>query len=243
MFAGLIFATTGTTMIWPFLMIFVSERLALPFTAVTSLMTIKAVVGLAASLLAGSVVDRFGRKWVMVLGLIGNGLVYFLIFSIVNGFPVIMLRANDCLNIAPPPSAWLPSISIIFIINSISLSGRLTKDVELKYTQSGIAFARLDIAFSNSYKKDNEWVEETSYIKITLWKEKAEKAASSLHKGSPVHVDGSLKIPSYTDKNGNKRLSPEINAFKINFVEKDDYQEAPPVERHQEPVTDSEVPF
>jgi len=78
MFAGLIFSTTGTTMIWPFLMIFVSERLALPFTAVTSLMTIKAVVGLAASLLAGSVVDRFGRKWVMVLGLIGNGLVYFL---------------------------------------------------------------------------------------------------------------------------------------------------------------------
>jgi len=78
MFAGLIFSTTGTTMIWPFLMIFVSERLVLPFTAVTSLMTIKAVVGLAASLLAGSVVDRFGRKWVMVLGLIGNGLVYFL---------------------------------------------------------------------------------------------------------------------------------------------------------------------
>lgn len=78
MFAGLIFSTTGTTMIWPFLMIFVSERLGLPFTAVTSLMTIKAIVGLAASLLAGSVVDRFGRKWVMVLGLIGNGLVYFL---------------------------------------------------------------------------------------------------------------------------------------------------------------------
>ncbi|MFH1445811.1 MAG: MFS transporter [Chloroflexota bacterium] len=78
MFAGLIFSTTGTTMIWPFLMIFVSERLGLPFTAVTSLMTIKAIVGLAASLLAGSAVDRFGRKWVMVLGLIGNGLVYFL---------------------------------------------------------------------------------------------------------------------------------------------------------------------
>ncbi len=93
MFAGLIFSTTGTTMIWPFLMIFVSERLALPFTAVTSLMTIKAVVGLLASLLAGSVVDRFGRKWVMVLGLIGNGLVYFLMSGAQSYFQFALLMA------------------------------------------------------------------------------------------------------------------------------------------------------
>ena len=77
MFVGIIFSTTGTTMIWPFLMIYVSEKLALPYTAITSLMTINAITGLTASILAGPIIDRYGRKWIMVLGLLGNSLVYF----------------------------------------------------------------------------------------------------------------------------------------------------------------------
>jgi len=78
MFFGLIFSTTGTTMIWPFLMIFVSERLTLPLTAVASLMTVNAIAGLTSSILSGPIVDRYGRKWVMVIGLIGNALAYLL---------------------------------------------------------------------------------------------------------------------------------------------------------------------
>jgi len=79
MFAGMILSTIGSTMIWPFLMIFASETLSLPLVAVTSLMTINAAAGLASSILAGPVIDRLGRKWVMVVGLIGNGLCYFLL--------------------------------------------------------------------------------------------------------------------------------------------------------------------
>jgi MFS family permease len=77
MFTGMIFSTLGATMIWPFLMIYASETLALPLRTVASLMTINATTGLIASILAGPVVDHLGRKWVMVVGLIGNGLCYF----------------------------------------------------------------------------------------------------------------------------------------------------------------------
>ncbi len=79
MFVGMILSTMGATMIWPFLMIFASETLSLPLAAVASLMTINAATGLFSSILAGPVVDRLGRKWVMVVGLIGNGACYFLL--------------------------------------------------------------------------------------------------------------------------------------------------------------------
>ena len=66
-------------MIWPFLMIYASETLALPLAAVASLMTINAATGLVSSILAGPVIDRLGRKGAMVAGLLGNGLCYFLL--------------------------------------------------------------------------------------------------------------------------------------------------------------------
>jgi len=77
MLLGLIISTTGTTMVWPFLTIFASERLSLPMAAVTSLMSINSLSGLTASILAGSLVDRFGRKSVMAVGLFGTALAYF----------------------------------------------------------------------------------------------------------------------------------------------------------------------
>ncbi len=79
MFAGMVLSTLGATMIWPFLMIYASETLSLPLVTVASLMSISAATGLVSSILAGPVVDRLGRKWVMVVGLIGNGLCYFLL--------------------------------------------------------------------------------------------------------------------------------------------------------------------
>jgi len=76
MFFGMILAQTGTTMIWPFLMIYASEKLDLPLVAVASLMAINAGTGLVSSILAGPIIDRLGRKGVMILGLGGAGLGY-----------------------------------------------------------------------------------------------------------------------------------------------------------------------
>ena len=77
MLLGLIISSTGTTMVWPFLTIYASEKLSLPMAAVTSLMSINSLSGLTASILAGSLVDRLGRKSVMAVGLFGAALAYF----------------------------------------------------------------------------------------------------------------------------------------------------------------------
>ncbi len=76
MFLGLIVSTTGTTMVWPFLTIYASEKLLLPLAAVTSLMTFNSLSGFVSSVIAGSLVDRFGRKGMMVIGLFGMAIVY-----------------------------------------------------------------------------------------------------------------------------------------------------------------------
>lgn len=85
MFAGLVISSTGTTMIWPFLTIYTSERLGLPMAAVTSLMSFNAIAGLVSSILAGALVDRFGRKWIMTIGLFGAAAVY-LVYAPANQY-------------------------------------------------------------------------------------------------------------------------------------------------------------
>ena len=75
--AGLLLSTTGTSMIWPFLTIYVSEKLDLPLTEVAGLLALNGVVALAASFFAGPITDRFGRKGILVVGLAGSGLTYF----------------------------------------------------------------------------------------------------------------------------------------------------------------------
>jgi MFS family permease len=77
MFFGMLISAIGASMIWPFLMIFVRQRVNIPLTQAASLMTINATTGIIAALVAGPIIDRFGRKWVMVISLAGNGLVYF----------------------------------------------------------------------------------------------------------------------------------------------------------------------
>jgi MFS family permease len=76
LFWGMLISTTGASMIWPFLIIYASEKLALPLTAVTSLITINSVFGLVFAFVAGPLTDRLGRKWSMVVSLLVNGLVY-----------------------------------------------------------------------------------------------------------------------------------------------------------------------
>ncbi len=66
------------SMIWPFLVVYISEELTLPLTTITSLITINAVMSLSSSLIAGSITDRIGRKWAMVISLAVNGVTFLL---------------------------------------------------------------------------------------------------------------------------------------------------------------------
>ena len=76
MFCGMFISTVGASMIWPFLMLYVSEKLQVPLTTAAALATLNAAVGVLSSFIGGPITDKFGRKGVMVFSLIANGLAY-----------------------------------------------------------------------------------------------------------------------------------------------------------------------
>lgn len=138
-------------------------------------------------------------------------------------------------------------------INTIVLSGRLTRDVDLRYIPSGTPVAKLSLAFDRSYQKNGEWQQETSYIDVVVWSKRGEQCAENLHKGSPVIVEGYLKTRSYTDSNNQNRKIAEVVASKISFLEKSEYTASPEAKSNDftsgsqpEPtseITDDDVPF
>jgi MFS family permease len=91
--SGLLISSAGASMIWPFLMIYVSEKLSLSLSTVATLITINAATGLLTSLIAGTVADHLGRKPVMVLSLVVNGIGYLFMSQAHTylGFALLML--------------------------------------------------------------------------------------------------------------------------------------------------------
>ena len=90
LFWGMLISTVGTSMIWPFLMIYVSEKLKLPLSTVATLMTVNAISGLIFSFIAGPVADFIGRKRIMVFSLITDGLA-FLLLSQAASYPAFLV--------------------------------------------------------------------------------------------------------------------------------------------------------
>src|SRR5215212_9247596 len=81
MITGIVISTAGGSMIWPFLLIYASGKLNMPLSTVATLISINAGTGLLASLIAGTLADKVGRKLVMNLSLTVNGLAYFLLMN------------------------------------------------------------------------------------------------------------------------------------------------------------------
>ena len=89
--------------------------------------------------------------------------------------------------------------------NRVILMGNLTKDVELKYTQSGLAVTDVRLAVNDRRKtQSGEWVEETTFVDVTLWGRTAEVAGEYLSKGAPVMIEGRLKLDTW-ETEGQKR--------------------------------------
>jgi single stranded DNA-binding protein (ssb) len=125
-------------------------------------------------------------------------------------------------------------------INSIILSGRLTRDPDLRYLPNGTPIAKLSLAFDRNYQKDGEWQQDTSFIDVVVWSKRGEQCAEYLHKGSPVLVEGYLHTRSYVDSNNQNRKITEIVAFKISFLEKTD-SSADPREKSENDISESET--
>src|SRR5688500_18394486 len=91
--------------------------------------------------------------------------------------------------------------------NRVILVGNLTRDIDLKYTASNLAVTELGMAINDRRKNANgEWVEETTFVDVTLWGRTAEVAGEYLTKGSSVLIEGRLKLDQWDDKQtGQKR--------------------------------------
>jgi single-strand DNA-binding protein len=103
-------------------------------------------------------------------------------------------------------------------INSVVVTGNLTKDPELRSTNSGTSVAKLRIAV-NTRKKDasGEWVDAPNYFGVTVFGRMAEICSEYLSKGRPVAIAGRLKWSEY-EKDGERRQSVEIVANDVQFL-------------------------
>lgn len=103
-------------------------------------------------------------------------------------------------------------------MNLVILIGRITKDVELRYTQSNIACANFDLAINNGKDKDgNE--RQADFIRCVLWDKKAENMAKYTKKGSQIAIEGAIKTDSYNDEQGNKRYRTYVLARNVHFLD------------------------
>jgi len=105
--------------------------------------------------------------------------------------------------------------------NKIILIGRLTRDIELKYTTSGMAIAKSSLATSYKYKDKTtgEQKEEVCFIDFNLFGRSAEVANQYLKKGSKVLIEGRLVLNSWVDSTGNKRNKHEIVVETLKFLD------------------------
>ena len=104
------------------------------------------------------------------------------------------------------------------MLNHIVIMGRLTKDPELRRTNSGTAVASLTLAVDRDYSsKDSE--KETDFIDVVAWRSTAEFAAKHFTKGRMACVSGRLQMRDWTDKDGNKRRNAEVVADSIYFAD------------------------
>ncbi len=104
-------------------------------------------------------------------------------------------------------------------INRVVLTGNLTRDPELRSTNSGTPVCSLRVA-CNTRRKDasGQWVDKPNYFDVTVWGAQGENCATYLQKGRPVAVDGRLEWREWDDPNGNKRQAIDIVADSVQFL-------------------------
>jgi single-strand DNA-binding protein len=135
-------------------------------------------------------------------------------------------------------------------LNKVILGGRLTADVELKQTTSGISVCSFSLAINRKVSKDQP--QKADFIECTAWRQTAEFISRYFKKGSSLCVVGSIQVRDWTDQNGQKRYKTEVVVDEAMFVDSksdqgSDYS-APSFKPTQEPQyeelkTDDDLPF
>ena len=134
------------------------------------------------------------------------------------------------------------------MFNKIVLVGHLTRDIELRYTQSGGAIGSAGIAVTRKYTLNSEKREETCFIDITFFGKQAEIANQYLGKGSKLLIEGRLKFEQWQDNNGQNRSKHSITVESMEMLgdakqNNQGYQQGAPKKPQQQkqPVDDYEI--
>jgi len=102
--------------------------------------------------------------------------------------------------------------------NRVILLGNLTRDPELRHIQSGTAVTDLGLAVNDRRKTaTGEWVEEVTFVTVTVWGRQAETASEYLTKGSPVLIEGRLKFDTW-EKDGQKHSKLSVVCERMQFI-------------------------
>ena len=104
----------------------------------------------------------------------------------------------------------------------VMIIGNLGADPEMRYTPSGRPVTQFNVAVNQSTKNQQtgEWVEATDWFRVSVWGDRAERAAENLRKGNRVFVEGRFKTREFEGRDGQKRTSLEITADSLVNLEK-----------------------
>ena len=101
--------------------------------------------------------------------------------------------------------------------NHVALMGNLTRDPEVRYIAGGTAVCDITLAVNDRVKKNGEWVDEATFVDITLWNRTAEVAGEYLKKGSCCLIEGRLKLDQW-EADGQKRSKLKVIGNKMQMV-------------------------
>jgi len=135
-------------------------------------------------------------------------------------------------------------------INRVVLIGRLVKDPDLRYTQSGSSVASFSVANNRTYVSSGEKKEIVSYFNCVAWTKLGELIVQYCKKGHRIGIEGRLQQRSWEDQNGNKRSTVEIIVENFQFLtpkgtSADEGMDIPPApsEGDSNPFSDEDIPF
>lgn len=112
------------------------------------------------------------------------------------------------------------------MLNNVSLMGRLTRDPELRQTQSGTPVASFTLACNRDFGGDGK--NEADFIDIVAWQKTGEFASKYFRKGQLVAVQGRIQSRKWVDKDGNNRVAVEVVAERVHFAESKSKADAAP---------------
>lgn len=129
------------------------------------------------------------------------------------------------------------------MLNHIVLMGRLTRDPELRTTQSGVNVASFTIACERDFAQNGE--READFLNCVAWRGTGEFVSKYFRKGSMIVVSGRLGIRKWDDRNGNKRESPEITCDSVYFGESKERsaEKSYQPQQYEELPNDGDLPF